>query len=92
MEEEAGAAQSDLSAARAELAAATKDNVDMVAKLRYLERYSAKRAAGGGGNGGGPGGGGVVIRVDGAGVIQVGRESFVLRNPVEASTDLFGDR
>ena len=71
LEEEAGAAQGDLGAARGALAAAQKDNVDMVAKLRYLERYSAQRAPGGGGNGGGGNGGGVVIRVDGTRVIQV---------------------
>lgn len=66
LEEEAGAAHSEVRSLRLDLAGAQRDNVDMVAKLRYLERYSAKQGASG--NGGSAGG--VVIQVDGAGVKQ----------------------
>lgn len=74
MEEEAGAAHSEIGSLRRDLAAAQRDNVDMVAKLRYLERYSARQGASG--NGGSAGG--VVIRVDGAGVKQASASTRLL--------------
>ena len=50
---------------------AQRDNVDMVAKLRYMEGYCATRAGGGSSSASG-----VVIRVDGAGVIQARHKPY----------------
>ncbi|KAF8071287.1 CHX17 [Scenedesmus sp. PABB004] len=75
LEGEAGGLQAELKAARDRAAALERDNVALVEKLRFTERYKQQGGAGGGAGGGGSAGTVTVVRVDGAGVVVPGDAS-----------------